>query len=52
MVEADHDRWSGRWWLHVMSSNVGNALPLFIRKWVGLLFTSDLLHNLDQIKVK
>ena len=34
-----------------MSPKLGNALPLF-RKWVGSLFTSELLHNFTQVKVK
>ena len=37
-----------------MPSKLGNALPLFInvRKWIGLLLTSSLLHNFTQVKVK
>ena len=37
-----------------MSSKLGNVLPIFIniRKWVGLLFNSGLLHKFTQVKVK
>ena len=37
-----------------MPPKLGNTLPLFIniRKWVGSLFTSCLLHYLTQVKVK
>ena len=46
--------WSGHWWLHAMPSKLGNALTLFIivRKWVGLVFSSNLLHNFTWVKVK
>ena len=37
-----------------MPSKLENAFPLFInaRKWVGSSFTSGLLHDLTQVKVK
>ena len=37
--------------MYIMSSKLGNDLPLF-REWVGLLFTSGLLHNFKEVKVK
>ena len=40
--------------MHVMSSKLENALPLFIsvRKWVGLVLTSGLTSIFTQVKVK
>ena len=40
--------------LHAMPCKLGNALPLCINvtKWVGSLFTSGILHNVAQVKVK
>ena len=37
-----------------MPSKLGNTLSLLanVRKWVGLLFTLVILHNMTQVKVK